>query len=132
MSRRPRRETRGKSRGSQYTRKTRAAPSAIREPVRDATTHVTPVGGNVFRDLGFPPAEAENLKIRSDLMSALQLLVSERGLTQVQAAKFFGVSQPRISDLKRDKIDRFTIDTLVNMLASAGVSVRLRLGRPTA
>jgi predicted XRE-type DNA-binding protein len=65
-------------------------------------------------------------------MSALQLLMSERGLTQAQAAKLFGVSQPRISDLKRDKIDRFTIDTLVNMLASAGVSVRLRLGRPAA
>jgi predicted XRE-type DNA-binding protein len=104
----------------------------VREPLPDATTHVTPAGGNVFRDLGFPPAEAENLKIRSDLMTALQQLMSERGLTQVQAARLFGVSQPRISDLKRDKIDRFTIDTLINMLACAGVRVRLKIGRPAA
>jgi predicted XRE-type DNA-binding protein len=43
----------------------------------------------------------------------------ERGLTQVQAARLFGVSQPRVSDLKRDKIDRFRVDTLINMLACA-------------
>jgi predicted XRE-type DNA-binding protein len=65
-------------------------------------------------------------------MTALQRLMAERGLTQVQAAKLFGVSQPRISDLKRDKIDRFTIDTLVNMLAHAGIKIGLRVGRTAA
>ena len=107
-------------------------PSVVRDPARDRTSHVTPVGGNIFRDLGFPPAEAENLKVRSDLMSALQNLMSERGLTQVQAAKLFGVAQPRVSDLCRDKIDRFTVDTLINMLARAGIRVRLQIGRPAA
>ena len=134
MSRRSVRKTRGKSgkKGdASYVRK-RKAPAVVRESLPSGTTHVTPAGGNIFRDLGFPPAEAENLKIRSDLMTALQRLMSERGLTQVQAAKLFGVSQPRISDLKRDKIDRFTIDTLINMLARAGVRVRLNLGRPAA
>ena len=131
MSRRSVQKTRGKKDGANYVRK-RKVPAVVREPLPDATPYVTPAGGNVFRDLGFPPAEAENLKIRSDLMTALQQLMSKRGLTQVQAARLFGVSQPRISDLKRDKIDRFTIDTLINMLACAGVRVRLKIGRPAA
>jgi predicted XRE-type DNA-binding protein len=131
MSRRSGQKPRiGKS-GASYVRR-RKVPGVVRQLLPEGTTHVTPAGGNIFRDLGFPRAEAENLKIRSDLMTALQRLMLERGLTQVQAAKLFGVSQPRVSDLKRDKIDRFTIDTLINMLASAGVSVRLKIGRPAA
>jgi predicted XRE-type DNA-binding protein/phage-related protein len=110
----------------------RKPTAVVREPSLQPTPHVTPAGGNIFRDLGFPAPEAENLKIRSDLMSALQRLMKERSLTQVQAAKLFGVSQPRISDLKRDKIDRFTIDTLVNMLAHAGVKLSLRVRRSAA
>ena len=131
MNRRSVQKTRGKKASARYARK-RKAPAVVRERLPEGTTHVTPAGGNIFRDLGFPPAEAENLKIRSDLMTALQRLMLERGLTQVQSAKLFGVSQPRISDLKRDKIDRFTIDTLVNMLAYAGVRVRLKIGRSAA
>ena len=105
---------------------------AVRERPFDRSRRVTAAGGNVFADIGFPPAEAENLKIRSDLMSALQDLITERGLTQVQASALFGVAQPRISDLSRDKIDRFTIDALINMLAHAGVRVQMRIGRPAA
>ena len=60
-------------------------------------------------------------------MTALQWLMAERDLTQVQGARLFGVSQPRISHLKRDRIDRFTIDTLINMLAGAGVKLRLKI-----
>jgi len=131
MSRRPVQKTRRKKRSASYVGK-RSAPAVVREPRPDGTTHVTRAGGNIFRDLGFPPAEAENLKIRSDLMTALQRLMTERDMTQVQAARLFGVSQPRISDLKRDKIGRFTIDTLINMLACAGVTVRLKIGRPAA
>lgn len=131
MNRRPVQKTRGRKGSAHYARK-RKAPVVVREPPPQGTTHVTPAGGNVFRDLGFPPAEAENLKIRSDLMTALQRLMLERGLSQVQAAKLFGVSQPRISDLKRDKIDRFTIDALINMLACAGMRVRLKIGRSAA
>jgi len=110
----------------------RKGPAVVRERARDGTSHVTPVGGNIFRDLGFPPAEAENLRVRSDLMSALQNLMAERGLTQAQAAKLFGVAQPRVSDLCRDKIDRFTVDTLINMLAHAGMRVRLKVVRSAA
>lgn len=80
--------------------------------------------GNVFSDLGFGRHEAEHLRIRSELMIKLSRLIQARGLTQVQAAALLGVSQPRVSDLTRGKIDRFSIDTLVAMLGHAGVSVR--------
>jgi predicted XRE-type DNA-binding protein len=67
--------------------------------------------GNVFQDLGFAGEEAENLRVRADLMIALSELIEERGLTQAQAAQLLGVSQPRVSDLVRGKIDRFSVDT---------------------
>ena len=85
--------------------------------------------GNVFRDLGFRADEAENLKLRADLMIELRKRIEHRRLTQVQAAALLGVTQPRISDLVRGKIDRFSIDTLVAMLGHAGVRVHLVLPR---
>ena len=75
--------------------------------------------GNVFEDLGFGREEAEHLKIRSALMAAIVKLIKVRKLTQSSAAALFGVSQPRISDLVRGKIDLFSIDSLVEMLAKA-------------
>ena len=103
--------------------------AAARSRLR-SSTHVTPSGGNVFADLGFSPKEAENLKIRSLLMSELRDLIV--GHTQVSAAQLLGVSQPRISDLKRGKIGLFTIDALVNMLASAGAELRISVSRSAA
>jgi predicted XRE-type DNA-binding protein len=93
------------------------------------TTRIRRSSGNVFRDLGFSAEEAANLKVRSDLMIRLSKLIEARGLTQAQAAAFFGVTQPRISDLVRGKIDRFSIDTLIAMLGHAGVRVQIVLGR---
>ncbi|MET0497223.1 MAG: helix-turn-helix transcriptional regulator [Steroidobacteraceae bacterium] len=80
---------------------------------------------NVFRDLGFSEAEAGNLLLRSQLMSEVREIA--RGMTQSEAAKRFGVSQPRINDLLRGKIDKFSLDGLVNMLAKAGMRVELRV-----
>jgi len=80
-------------------------------------------GGNVFRDLGFPAEEAENLRIRSELMARLTRVIEDEGLTQAAAAQLLGVTQPRVSDLVRGKIDVFSIDTLVKMLSRAGVRV---------
>ena len=91
--------------------------------------HVTPPGGNVFADLGFEPEEAANLLIRTDLMMEIEDIIEQRGLRQKDAACLFGVSQPRISDLVRGKIDTFTIDSLVTMLARAGVTVELKVHR---
>ena len=90
-------------------------------------TRVRPASKNVFRDLGFTPAEAENLKGRADLMIRLTGIIESRGLTQLEAAKLLGVTQPRISDLMRGKIDRFSIDGLVEMLGHIGIGVRFVL-----
>ena len=85
--------------------------------------------GNVFRDLGFEPEEAENLKVRADLMIELSKLIKARKLTQVRAAKLLGVTQPRVSDLVRGKIDRFSVDSLIEMLGRAGVRVEITTKR---
>jgi predicted XRE-type DNA-binding protein len=81
--------------------------------------------GNLFRDLGFDAAESENLKLRSHLMIELSKLIKARRLTQAKAAALFGVSQPRVSDLVRGRIERFSVDTLVAMLGNAGIRVEL-------
>lgn len=73
------------------------------------------------------PAKAENLKLRSSLMLALKRHIEREGLNQTEAAKVFGVTQPRISDLMRGKIQLFGLDMLVNMLAAAGLRVTLRV-----
>jgi predicted XRE-type DNA-binding protein len=93
---------------------------------------ITRSTGNVFEDLGFGREAAENLRIRADLMMELRDLIRRKGLTQAQAAKLFGVSQPRISDLVRGKISLFTIDMLVNMLSRAGRKVVVQTKRKTA
>lgn len=85
--------------------------------------------GNVFRDVGFGPAEAEHLRIRADLMIEVRRLIKARRLTQARAAKLFGVTQPRISNLVRGRIDLFSVDTLIHMLAQAGVRVNLSVRR---
>jgi len=85
--------------------------------------------GNVFRDLGFAAEEATNLKVRADLMIRLSKLIDTRGLTQAEAAALFGVTQPRVSDLVRGKIGRFSIDTLVAMLGNAGLTVQIVVAR---
>jgi predicted XRE-type DNA-binding protein len=90
-------------------------------------SHVTPADGNVFADLGFSPEEAENLKVRAQLMRELRSLTAD--ITQVEAARLLGISQPRVSDLKRGKIGLFTIDALVNMLGHAGVRLRVSIFR---
>ncbi|MDR1990250.1 MAG: XRE family transcriptional regulator [Acidobacteriaceae bacterium] len=74
------------------------------------------------------PAEAENMKLRSALMMALEQRITSAGLSQAQAAKLFGVTQPRVSDLLRGKINLFSVDTLINMAVAAGLRVELHIG----
>jgi predicted XRE-type DNA-binding protein len=73
------------------------------------------------------PEEAENMKLRSSLMMALKAHIVRVGLSQSEAAKLFGVTQPRISDLMRGKINLFGLDALVNMAAAAGLRVEMRV-----
>jgi predicted XRE-type DNA-binding protein len=87
---------------------------------------------NIFRDLGFKAEVAENLKLRAMLMVELEKHIREKRLTQKRAAKLLGVTQPRISDLTRGKIDLFSVDTLITMLTHAGLKVDVRVSRSAA
>lgn len=73
------------------------------------------------------PAEAENMKLRSGLMMVLERHIRARSWTQAEAARQLGVTQPRISDLLRGKIDLFSLDMLVRMVGAAGLHVELRV-----
>ena len=75
------------------------------------------------------PEEAENMKLRSALMMALEDHIRANGWTQQEAARRLRVTQPRISDLMRGKIDLFGLDSLVNMLTAAGLRVELRVAK---
>jgi predicted XRE-type DNA-binding protein len=80
---------------------------------------------NVFADLGFPPGEAENLKLRSEIMIALVGYYRRSGLTQAEAARRLGITQPRLNALLKSRIDQFSLDALVNIARRAGLNVRL-------
>ena len=88
-------------------------------------TKITHGSDNVFEDVGFEAEEAANLRIRADLLLDLREYIRTRGWTQAKAAAFFGETQPRISNLLKGEISRFSIDKLINMLARAGIRVRL-------
>jgi predicted XRE-type DNA-binding protein len=80
---------------------------------------------NVFLDLGFDKLEAENLKMRSDLMIRIVQFYRKSGMTQAAAAKALGLTQPRLNALLRGKIGQFSLDALVNIASRAGLNVRL-------
>lgn len=82
---------------------------------------------NVWDAIEDTPAGRENMKLRSMLMIALKDHIDRSGLSQSQAAKMLGVTQPRISDLVRGKIDLFSLDVLVNMAATAGLNIEMRV-----
>jgi predicted XRE-type DNA-binding protein len=83
--------------------------------------------GNVFRDVGFTRDEAHNLLLRAELMLRVERFVKEHGLTQAAAAKALGVTQPRLNQLLKGKIELFSLDALVRMLANAGLRVEFRI-----
>jgi predicted XRE-type DNA-binding protein len=73
------------------------------------------------------PQEAENMKLRAQLMRAIVDRIERKKLSQVEAARILGVSQPRVSDLMRGKIDKFALDILVNMAMALGIRVKLQI-----
>ena len=73
------------------------------------------------------PEAAENMKLRSILITALKNHISSTEMSQAEAAKLLGVTQPRISDLVRGKINLFALDALVNMAVAAGLHIELRV-----
>jgi predicted XRE-type DNA-binding protein len=88
--------------------------------------HVTPAGRSVFYDL-FPPEKAAEMEIRAQLLIGLEQWLEKSRMTQAAAAKVLGVTQARVSDLKRGKIDRFSMDLLVRLAARAGLKPKLNL-----
>lgn len=82
---------------------------------------------NVFDALADSPEEALNLKLRAGMMREIRHRVSANGWTQVETAEFLGISQPRVSYLLNGKISRFSLDSLVNMLAALGGDIQLEV-----
>lgn len=76
------------------------------------------------------PEQSESAKLRAALMTALKEHISRAHLSQSQAAKVFGVTQPRISDLTRGKVELFGLDALVNMATTAGLRVEMQVWQP--
>jgi predicted XRE-type DNA-binding protein len=82
---------------------------------------------NVWDAIADTPDEAANLTLRSDLMDEIEAIVKKNGWTQAEAAKRCGVSQPRINDLLRGRISRFSLDALVNIASALGRKVKVTL-----
>jgi predicted XRE-type DNA-binding protein len=83
--------------------------------------------GNVFADLGYSPDEAAILKMRADLMADLRKYIATKKLTQNEAAKIFGVSQSRVSDLITGKWEKFSLEMLITLATKAGKHVSLKI-----
>ncbi len=99
---------------------------------KNGLTEITPTDGNIFADTGFEPAEAINLKRRADLMAFILIWIRDNNYTQAKAAKILGVGRPEVSDLKRGKVRKFSIDKLVNMLHNAGYVVKMEVQETVA
>ena len=76
------------------------------------------------------PQSAASMRARSTLLMELSKIIQQRGMTQAEAAELFGVTQPRISDLMRGKINLFSLDMLMNMASTAGMSPVVKLSKP--
>ena len=79
---------------------------------------------SVFDAICDTPEQAENMKIRAQLMTTLTTWIEKQGLSQAEAAVVLGVSQPRISELVRGKIQIFSVDKLIMMMAHAGMFIQ--------
>jgi predicted XRE-type DNA-binding protein len=91
------------------------------------TIDITESSGNVFLDLGFEPHVATVMLLRAELAETLRRWIEREGLTQAAAAEQLAVSQPRVSEIVRGKVDLLSLDYLVGLCARAGIVVELRL-----
>ena len=87
--------------------------------------------GNVFEDLGFDPAESADLALRAFLMAEVRNFIQKNDLTQVRAAKFFDITQPKISYIMNGLVDKVSADYLVGLLAKTGGELRYSFKQPT-
>ena len=91
------------------------------------TRKITRSSGNVFLDIGFPSHEASVMLLRAQLAEALRSWIEREELTQAQAAKRLGTTQPRMSEIVRGKVELMSLDYLVGLCAKAGLDIGLRL-----
>lgn len=82
---------------------------------------------SVWDALKDTPEESENMKVRSALMRSLQKRVKEWNVTQAEAARKLGINQPRLNDLLKGRIQKFSLDALVNMAPSAQMHVHITI-----
>ncbi len=82
---------------------------------------------SVFDALADTPAEAANMKARSELLSALQARICAWDLSQEAAAARLGITRPRLNDLLRGKLGKFSLDALVNIAATSGLKLEIRV-----
>lgn len=83
--------------------------------------------GNMFADIGV--AEADNMKVRAELVVEIHRIMQDEGWNQIEAAEHFGVSRPRLNDVRRGRLEKVTVDRLINMLAAAGRHVHIAAER---
>lgn len=86
--------------------------------------------GNVFKDLGFSPEEAERLALQVFFSEQIRTFIKRHNMTQAKAAAFFGVQQPKISQILNENLEGMTIDYLVKMLARTGGTLRYTFRQP--
>lgn len=87
--------------------------------------------GNVFEELGFDASVSADLALRAYLMSEIRKFIKTNDLTQMKAAKFFGVPQPKISYINSGKVEKISSDYLVGLLAKTGGDFRYSFKQPT-
>jgi predicted XRE-type DNA-binding protein len=87
---------------------------------------ITVGSDNVFRDLGFPEGEAQNMMLRCEMVIHIRKAIDKLGITQAEAAKLAGITQPRMNDLIKNRNHKFTIDALVNVAANLGYTVQVK------
>lgn len=89
--------------------------------MKDNDSRITESSGNVFADLGFDTAEAEVMKLRTEVMIRMSQQLKAQGWTQAEAARHLGITQPRISRLVKGKVEDFSLDMLLTLAARAGL-----------
>jgi predicted XRE-type DNA-binding protein len=93
---------------------------------------ITKSSGNVFADLGFDPSQSANLALRAELMLSIEQWFKSSGLTQAQAAKLSGVTQPRFNLILKGRIAELSLDALVNVASAVGLKLKLTSSQPKA
>lgn len=86
--------------------------------------------GSVWEAIEDTPQQAASQRAKADLMMAIERIIQQRGMTQAEAANMLGVTQPRVSDLMRGKINLFSLDTLLDMATTAGLNPVIKLTKP--